>query len=496
MNKQGGGLIEQALRIMRRRKWVIVQATIAVPVLALAFTLTQEKQYTATATLLFIEAPTTLNETNAVIDPTREAATNSQLATLPVIAEGAAKSLEEKVPAGEILGSVTVTPSGESNTASIAAVSGSPELAAEIANAYANAYIAFRRSTDRGQLQEAIDLAESTLEEQSLADQEGAVGQELKTQLDQLRLAQALQTGGAELVQPATPPSEPSSPHPTRNVALGLILGLLLGFGLAGLLEQFDRRIRSSEEMEELYGLPVLARIPRSSRLAVRRPSGLETNTAEGEAFRMLRANMRYFNLEQGLHTVLFVSPEEGDGKSTVARGLALTMAAMGDAVVLVETDLRKGGEFRAVDGRPANGLSNVLAGTPIDQALLSLRVDDTSGAGEYALSVLPSGPSPPNPAELLESRRMRDVLASLREEFDFVILDTPALGAVSDALTLVSDSSEIIVVGGLGKTTRDGVNEVRKQFALLEKSPVGVIVNFAEAPRARYSNYYRPDLA
>jgi len=498
VNKENGGLIEQLLRIVKRRRWVIIQATIAVPVIAFLFTLTQEKQYTATATLLFIESPTTLTETSPVVDPTREAATNSQLATLPVIADGASEQLEGKVSGAEILAGITVSPSGETNTASIASINRSPELAAEIANAYAESYIDFRRSTDRGQLQEAIDLAETSQDEQTASERESPVGEELRAQLDKLRLAQALQTGGAELVQPATVPSEPSSPHPTRNVALGLFLGLLLGLGLAALLEQFDRRIRSSDEMEELYGLPVLARIPKSGRLAGRKPSAVDSKTPEGEAFRMLRANMRYFNIEeQRLTTVLFVSPEEGDGKSTVARGLAMTMAAMGDAVVLIETDLRKGGDFRGVDGKPVLGLSNVLTGSPIEQVLLRIPVDGVEGGHEKrSLAVLPSGPIPPNPSELLESGVMRKALDGLRESFDFIILDSPALGAVSDALSLVADASEIVVVGGLGKTTRDSVNDVRKQFALLDKSPVGLIVNFAESPRARYSNYYRPDLA
>jgi capsular exopolysaccharide synthesis family protein len=491
VNSQETGLFEQGLRIVRQRKWVILQATIAVPVIAFLFTLSQEKQYTANATLLFLESPIQLTESASAVDPTRQAATNSALATLPVVAERASKSLEG-VSGEEVLGSVEVTPSNEANTATIAAVNGDPQLAAEIANAYGEAYIAFRRNTDRGQVQEAIQLAEATLEEMTAAEQEGEVGQELRTQLDQLRLEQALQTGGAELVQPATPPGAPSSPHPTRNVVLGLVLGLLLGLGLAMLLDRFDRRVRTSEEMEELYGLPVLAQIPASSKLANGRPSSLSTQTPEGEAFRVLRSNLRFFNIEEGLHTVLLVSPEEGDGKSTVARGLAHTMAAMGDDVVLVEADLRKGGEFRQVNGSMTAGLSNVLTGTPIENVIVKITPQGAKGRGDRTLAVVPSGPVPPNPSELLDSDRMRKVLEDLRQMFDFVILDSPALGAVSDALTLVRGASDIVVVGGLGKTTRDGINEVRKQFTLLDKRPIGIIVNFSKTPRAKYSHYYR----
>lgn len=494
MKPDESGLLEKSLRTVRRRKWIILQATIVVPILAFLFTLTQEKQYTASATLLFSETQATLSESASVIDPTRTQATNAQLATLPVVAERAAEKLGNKISGAAILGAVVVTPSGEANTAAIEAVDSSPDEAAEIANAYGEAYIDFRRTTARGQLESAIKLAEATLAEQTPEDLEGPVGEELKTQLDKLRLEQALQTGGADLVQRATPPGAASSPHPKRNVILGVILGLLLGLGVAGLLEALDRRIATSDEMEELYGLPVLARVPRSRLLTSSTPSHLDARSLEGEAFRTLRANLRYFDLDKDGQTILFVSPEEGDGKSTVARGLATTMAATGDSVVLVEADLRKGGAFRMADGRFAPGLSDVLAGASIERTLLKVSVDDP-GSGERALAVLPSGQTPPNPGELLESPRMKDVLDGLRRNFDYIIVDSPALGAVSDALSLVPNATEIVVVGGLGRTTRDDVTDVRKQFSLLEKDPIGVIVNFAEQSRARYSGYYHKKL-
>jgi capsular exopolysaccharide synthesis family protein len=490
------GVIEQALRIVRRRKWVVLQAAIAVPLIAFLLSATQQKEYTASATLLFRVPPAGLSEGNSVIDPTREAATNGELVALPVVAEQAARTLDHGISTGEIFSSIEVTPSTNADTATIAATTTSPQLSAEMANAYGQAYIAFRRRADRSQVQDAINLAESSLRELTPTQQAGTEGEALTKQLDQLRLAQALQTGGAELVQPASPPSTPSSPHPTRNVALGIVLGLLLGFGLAALLERIDRRVRSTEEMEQLYDLPILARIPRSRRLAGKRPEGLGTQTQEGEAFRVLRTNLRYFNIDRSLQSILVVSPEEGDGKSTVARGLATTMAEMGDDVVLVEADLRKGGEFRQVTGQPADGLSNALAGTALEKVLITVDVEVPNLEESRSLVVLPSGPAPPNPSELLESDRMLEILIELRKSFRFVILDSPALGAVSDALALVPTASEVVVVGGLGKTTRDAARELRKQFSLLDKQPIGVIVNFSEPERAKYSHYYRPDLA
>lgn len=488
------GLLEQLLRIVRRRKWVVLQALIAVPLIALVFSLSQEDEYTATATLLFRQAPVGAAEGESVIDPTREAATNGQLVGLPVIADKAAESLKG-VSAGEILESVSVESSSEADTAKITATSTSPELAAAMANAYGRAYIAFRRQADRSQVQDAIDVAEGGLEQLTPAEQEGKEGTALNEQLDRLKLTQALQTGGAELVQPASVPSAPSSPNVKQNVLLGVILGALLGFCLAALLERIDRRVRTVDELEKLYEVPIVARIPRSQRLSRRRAEAIGPQTAEGEAFRVLRKNLRYFNLDTGLRSLLITSPEAGDGKSTVARTLAMTMAEMGDDVILVEGDLRKGGELRGVTGDPASGLSNVLAGTPFENILIEVDVPAGGSGQARSLTVLPSGPVPPNPSELLDSPQMRDLLVELQARFQTVIVDSPALGAVSDALALVSEVSAIVVVGGLGRTTRDKGRELSKQLALLNKRPIGVIANFTEPERGKYSHYYRSDL-
>lgn len=489
------GVLEQALVILRRRKWIVLQAVIIVPVIAFLFTLTQSKEYTATATLLFRQPQAALEETTGVVDPTREAATNSELAALPVIAEEAAKRLGGGITGGEIYGQVSVTPSSEGETAAISVTDESPDQAARVANAYAQAYIAFRRKSDRGQVQEAIDLAEESLAGLNEEQRSSTQGESLERQLDQLKLKQALQTGGAELVQEATPPSSPSSPHPQRNVLLGIVLGLLLGFGLALVLERIDRRVRSREELESLYGVPVLARIPKSRRIAGGPEKGFGTRSKEGEAFRVLRTNLRFFNIDDtDRRTVLVVSPEEGDGKSTVARGLATTMAEMGDDVVLVEADLRKGGDLREVSGKPAFGLSNVLGGQELERALVTISTPVPSLDAARSLSILPSGPVPPNPSELLESRRMREVLEELHEKFSNVVIDTPAVAAVSDALALVPMVDDVVVVGGLGRTTRDAAGELRKEFALLGKAPIGIVVNFSESESARYSHYYRSD--
>jgi capsular exopolysaccharide synthesis family protein len=478
------GALENARHVLRRRWLVIVVAAISVPLAAYLYSSAQQKEYTATATLLFESAE------NGTIEPSREAATNEALAGLPAVAVRTAEALGEREATGEILSSVSASAANEmANLTKISAKTPSPERSAEIANAYSRAYIDFRREADQSQLKQAIALIERRLEDLPPEQLNGIQGETLRERLNQLEVERVSRTGRTELVQTAGVPTSPSSPRTKRNVLLGIVAGLLLGFGLAALLERLDRGVRTPEELEELFELPVLARIPRSKAFA---SGSIEEmlQAPEAEAFWTLRNNLRYFKVDRDIRALLIASAEPNDGKSTVARGLAGAMAAMGDDVILVEADLRKESAFRAK--RVRNGLSKVLTGTPLDDALIHVPVQKESGGERRALPVLPSGPLPPNPAELLESDRMRDLLETLEKRYELVLIDTPALGSISDVLTLLPMVSEIVAVGGVGKTKRDEVREFMKQLSLRGKSPLGLIATFTQFERSRYSYYRR----
>jgi capsular exopolysaccharide synthesis family protein len=490
------GMLEQWLRVLSRRKLVILQAVIVVPAVALALSLAKDKEYTATASLLFRGAPaatTGAGDSTGVVDPARQAATNSELVSLPAVARRAAERLGRGVTAGQVSSSVSIDSGGDADIAKISAVTRSPRLSAAMANAYGEAYIAFRRTADRDQVQNAIALVNGKLAMLTPEQRGGPAGRALEHQRERLNLAQALQTGNAELVQPASVPSSPSSPKVKRNVALGLVLGAILGFLLAALLERTDRRVKTLEEVEKLFGLPILARIPRSrARAAGQARDQLLLDASEREAFRALRANLRYFNISRELRSVLVTSHEPGEGKSTVARQLALTMAEVGDSVVLVEADLHNG----ASDSFPFSseqGLSSVLVGLPLERAFTSVPLVAGPGGDEGPqLTVLPAGPPAPNPSELLESERMSALLVELEESFDVVVVDSPALGIASDALPLVPAVSGVLIVCGLGRSTRDGARELRKQLTLVGGYSLGVVANFVTSKSGGYHKYYR----
>jgi capsular exopolysaccharide synthesis family protein len=483
---------ETLLRIIRVHKIWVLQGLIIVPLVVMALTLTQEKQYTATANLLFRADPASALSQNAgasISDPTRVAATNDALIALPTVAGRAAKIAGDGITAADVRNAISITSTQESDLSAINATTPDPQRSAKIANAYGEAYTAFRKQTDQQQLQDAINLVQNSIGALQPSERTSAQGQRLQEQLDQLRQAQALQTGGADLVQRAAPPDSASSPKVKRNLILGVLLGGIVGLGLGTLRDRLDQTLHTAEDLENVYRLPVLARVPKMRRIG--RKQGQEADEGwELEAFRTLRANLRYFNVSGRLQSILVSSPMPGDGKSTVARFLASTMASMGDRVVLVEADLHKPSSSMLNGKAPQVGLSSVLGGTELDDALVTVPVRVDAQTGEpRELTLLPSGPIPPNAFELLESTRMARVLDQLEREFDVVIVDSPALTHVSDVRALVGEVSGVVIVSALNHTTRSAAQEFRKQIQLLEGNALGIVANLAPAPRGGY--YY-----
>jgi capsular exopolysaccharide synthesis family protein len=387
---------------------------------------------------------------------------------------------------------VAVNGDGDSNLVEVSATTPrGPREAARVATTYAQTFVSLQEAANVADVKRRLKVYDDYVNSLPPEERSGPRGQRLQQALDTLRINEALQSdsqkGTAEVVQPAEVPTSPSSPKTVRNVALAIVLGLVIGLALAALVDRLDRAVRTVDELERVYRLPVLARIPRERgfgrRLRQRGAADALRQGAEAEAFRALRANLRYFG---DVRSLLIVSPEAEDGKSTVAACLATTSAQRGDRVVLVEADLHKPGGAERVGGPAAGaapndlGLSGVLAGGLLDDALVTVPVGDDG----RELTVLPSGPPPPNASELLESRRMREVMRELAERYDLVLYDTPAMGAVSDAFALVSDSSGVIVVGRLGHTHRDRARELLKQLVLLRAHVLGVVANYADLPK------------
>src|SRR3954471_10056181 len=406
-----GSTFHGLLQALRRRLWVIVLCLIVAPVAAYGISKSQTKEYTATAQLLFHQSgideqltSTAANPTQGSGDPTREAATNLQLVSLKRVADATAKSLGGGVTGATVAGKVTVEAAGEADLAKIQATDPNPKAAARLANAFAANYIKFRRTNDRASIIQARNLLQSQYRSLTPFQRHSPRGADLLQRANALTTQAALQNGNAELVQPAEAPSSPSSPKTKRNVVLGLLVGLLMGLLLTFLLELLDRRLKDPKEIEELYERPTLGAIPTSPALAKVTYDAPELKARDRDAFRMLRANLRYFNVDRNVGSVLITSASVGEGKTTVAWNLA---AAAGEA----------------------------QPGDVVHQVLVATR---TNGHAPTPLDVITAGRIPPNPTDLIESEMMRRLIRGAERHYDLVVIDSLPSAVVSDAVPLI----------------------------------------------------------
>ncbi|MCW2868014.1 MAG: lipopolysaccharide biosynthesis [Marmoricola sp.] len=272
--------------------------------------------------------------------------------------------------------------------------------------------------------------------------------------------------------------SSPVSPQPVRNLGLAFILGVLLGVGVAVLRELLDTSVSSAEDVAQVTDAPILGHINADS-AAVKRPPGeaLVDASPWSEAFRVLRTNMQYVEVDHDQKIFVVTSSLPSEGKSTTAVNLAITLALAKQRVVLVECDLRRPLIASRLGLDDAIGTTSVLIGK------VHLR-DALQKYADTGLRVLSSGPIPPNPSELLQSNAMEKLLSDLRADFDVVILDAPPLLPVTDAALLTAQADGALIVVRHGKTTRDQLGHAIERLEAVDAKPVGVVINLAPAKR------------
>lgn len=470
------------LRAVGRRWYLVLACALIAPAVAWAITLTQEEKYSASSSLLFRESylSNTLFGQSVfapALDPARAGQTNLELVALAAVSRRTAEALDEGLTAGDIQSRIGVDAGTDADLVDITATDEDAERAARIANAYASEFVEFRREADRRQVVEAQALIERQIS--ALPTEVAGRGNALRRRAEELGVLAALQTGNAELVQEAVPPDAPSSPRPKRNIALGFVLGLILGCGLAIFLDRVDRRMRTPDDITDLLELPLLGAIPRSRSL--RRGAASSAVEREGVAFQMLRTNLRYFNVDRQLESVMVTSAAAGDGKTTVAWFLAVIDAMAGHRVLLIEADLRNPALRHLVGTGPTRGLAEVLVHElDFEEAVqtVSVRESGDSDSPDHTVDVLFAGWTPPNPAQLIESDGMQSLLRKAEKEYDLVIVDTPPLPVVSDAIPLVNQVSGVVVVARLLKNTRNALETLRGQLVNLGAPTLGVVIN------------------
>jgi receptor protein-tyrosine kinase len=279
------------------------------------------------------------------------------------------------------------------------------------------------------------------------------------------------------------------APKPRRDAAIGALLGLLLGAVLAVLFHALDKRLRSVDSVENIFSRPVVGAIPQSRALATNEPLG----PADVEAFRMLRANLRYYNSDRRVRSVLVTSSTIGEGKSTVAWHLAAAGAGAGASVLLIEADLRAPVLARRFGVEAPLGLRDVLLGEakPAD-VVHRVDVSVSDHGPKSGMGVMFAGSPPANPVDLIESKQMADLLAQASEEFDMVVVDAPPMSVVPDAIPLIRRVDGVLVVSRLGTTSKEGAEHMRDQLENLKARPLGIVVNGVSRHDGRYGSVYQ----
>jgi capsular exopolysaccharide synthesis family protein len=480
--------LERVLRILRHRWWVIVLLAAVVGGASFVFSEAATKQYTATASVVFENPQLSQQESGLQVtgaspstDPAVMATNIRLLEQQSGVAGAAARALGHSLTASEVSSAISISQQAQTSVANVSATSTSPTLAAAIANTYVAQFILHQQAQQRASVRQALSLVQRQIAALSKQQLAGPNGQALVDRAESLRILANLQDGGARVVTPADLPDAPSSPKVKRNTALGLLIGFLLGLIVVFLLERLDRRINTVEDLEATYRLPLLAAIPQSKSYVGSPNADRNGHHGEREVFRLLRAYLRYFNVDREVRTLLVASAAPGDGKTTVARNLAEAAQETGTETLLLETDLRRPGLANHYRIAPAPGLSELLIGRTEPHAAVSsvpIATRVNGSTTEVALDLLPAGHPPPNPAELLESHAMAELLSWAAEHYELVVIDTPPLAVVSDAIPLLRKVDGVVLVSYLGRNTRDVAAFLRERLVGLDAPVLGVIAN------------------
>jgi capsular exopolysaccharide synthesis family protein len=481
---ESGSYIHSYVGVVRRRLWWLIAGALLGLAISLAYSFTAPNEYSATAQLL-VEPSAVIG----VFGPASQPVSQTDVLTELQLVTGT--QVEQRVAA--VLGSasaISASEVGQTNVIALTATSRSAVAAARVANAYADQFVAYQESVGsrnlaatEAQLQSQIRTMAGQIKalrgtKQYSAQAAALVNQEavLREQLAQTRVSGAVNTAGVEVVARAQVPAAPSSPKPVQDAVLGFIAGLAVGLAGAFVRDNLDDTVSSTQSAELASGATVLGSIPliatwrdRGSAVMI---TAVDPTAPASESYRTLRTSIQFIAQERPLRSLLISSPAAGDGKTSTVANLGVTFSQVGDRVVVVSCDLRRPRLSSFFGAEEQVGLTSVLLGKiSLEQALVPVR--DFKN-----LWLLPSGPVPPNPAELLSLEPASELFAALRAEFDRVLIDSPPVLPVTDAVVLTRHSDATLIAVAAGRTRLSDLRRAADRLDQAGAYVAGVVVN------------------
>jgi len=497
------------LHTLGERRWLILVVAAVIVAFATLRSAAQDDQYEAASKVLVGQTDPVnglFPGAGAVKDPDRVARTNLELIESETVADQVSQSLTTTTnPPGpsELLDMMDADIEDDSDVISINVRDEDPDLAAEIANVWATQFARVRDRASRRNLENAIERAETELEALPPEDAASPRGRTIERRLSDLEIAAALQGSVVEVVDRADVPDDPVEPNPGTTFLLSIPIGLLVGLLLALLVSFIDRRLKREEQVEAITQMPVVASIPRRSERLVRRRagSGVWADPVEAEAYGRLATNLRFFNFDRQVKTVLVTSAVPEEGKTTVALRLAAALAGAGQGVLAIEADLRRPTFTDYFSIQFPHGLSGVLIGaTPFEDVVTRVHTSYALAApteeGDEAwttapfIEVVPAGVIPPNPNELLAGNALPQVLDDAKKHADIVLVDSAPLVPVGDAIPIANAVDGVLLVVKLGESQRDEVRRALKLLGTLRSKIIGVVITNADRPSDKYDYY------
>ncbi|MDO9085198.1 MAG: polysaccharide biosynthesis tyrosine autokinase [Anaerolineaceae bacterium] len=500
--------IRQYLALFWQWAWLIALVTVLAGLVAFLVSQRMTPVYSAATTLYINEAPSSkATDYNSIITSERISGTYSKMITTRPILEEVGKRTGVDVEYLEKR--ITVSPIRDTTLIQITVESNDPSLAAQIANELANVFSdrviliqEERFSLSKESLQTQITAMEEQIDEAtsaSITEQDPGVRASLETKLtqyraiysnlilsyEQIRLSEAQTVSTVLAIDPATIPTKPISPQVLRNTALAAMVGLMLAVGVIFLIEALDDTLKTPEDVKKALGLPVLGIITKHDAEEGKPITNTTPRSPVSEAFRSLRTNIQYTAVDRPIETILITSSDPKEGKTTIVTNLGVVFAQMGKKVTLIDADLRKPTLHRKIGLQNRTGLTSLFVRSMETLELI------TQKSAMPNLNVITSGELPPNPSELLGSKKMQTILETLKKSSDMIIIDSPPALAVTDSLVLVPFVDAVLLVIKPGFTKAKSALLVVEQFKRSNANLIGVVMNELDLGRSRYGYKY-----